>query len=706
MRPHSQNKKYSSKNSEISPTKSISVTTYTSRPSTCNPRMKSLNKTLKTPVSESKFVFQSELETQSVPIKYLFDKATTFYYQSDYKAASKTFSKALELNKNLWKCWNNLGVSYLMLNNLNEGLNSFYNALSLDNSIESLYYNISLAFFKFDKLKEAVICIKSSKSILEKPSEWYLKHEKYLQDASVQKQKSILGINSYKIHVNSNFSTPTPTRATFFDRSARKNDAEKIFNYSIGLNQEEIVTKRSILTPGEENTENLKVKIKKLKEKLSTDMKNLLKKPIPRPTKLESKFITHEELQELKNEYKKPNELRNYEKINLIAGKLEFFKKFNEETRQKLYEIGKIKFYKQDDIIFNQGDTADSMYVILKGAVSIEKQEKSFGSTPIVINSIYDGKQFGELALINSVKVDNKSNERAATCKACEKTYLLCIPKEDYSEILLMCNKEDLDYKINFFSRLSMFRNVNKTFLFNLATNIDAKNYKLNDVILAKGEIPKGLYIISYGCAVLFTEGYTIKHKYNDEYSPVRNQRPKPPPLYFSLSPPSKPIKNPLFDQSPVLETYQNQDSSRKDLSKFLSKKQIKDINEENTLVQDRMPFATLQELDFFGGRAILEGSYGKSIQNSPSKFSIVVQSSRLQVFVITKYHLQFLNHEMTAQLLTVLEKSYEIDCPPSVNAEEMDNLLKNWQKFKSSLIKNTRKENFVSKHRNNFPFY
>jgi len=109
--------------------------------------------------------------------------------------------------------------------------------------------------------------------------------------------------------------------------------------------------------------------------------------------------------------------------------------------------------------------------------------------------------------------------------------------------------------------------------------------------------------------------------------------------------------------------------------------------------------------MDFFGGRTILQGFTHETTEIEPSKFSIVAQSSTVEIFLITRYHLQFLTQEMSLQFSTILEKSYEVDCPNEVDPGQMDKLFQTWQDYKVQLISSIRKDNYISKHKLNYPF-
>ena len=715
MRPNSSFEKKNLRKSDQTVYKSNNTTLCTSRPNTSpfKTSVKSANGLLKLQYPAFEYIFIEDYDSQSISINYCLNKAKELYHQKKYTFAMRLYIKALELDKIQWRAWNNLGVCYLMQKNLNDAVNCFHESIKIDKFIEISYFNISLAYLNFEKYQEAGLCVKSAKTIIKDISKEYIKLEKTITICGIEKQKSVLGQKIYsKINKNN---TPPPLTSEYL-RSRCSRQANDTPNESttdvIGFNQTDIIEKSNFLRPNEEIAENLNAKIRKLRDKVIQDMKTLIKKEIPGPSKLDSKYITQEELKEIKIEFSKVKEERSYRSIDISLKKLIFFQKFNYEIRRKIYDMCEIKCFLPGEVIFSQGEVGENMYVILKGAITIQKEGPEFRGQNVIVNSIYDGRQFGELALLNSLNSSSSNNARTASCIACEKTYLLFMPKLNYSEIILLSDRNELEEKMIFFSKLSIFKGFDKKFFLALSTNIEKKTYKFNEIVLEKGEVPKGLYIIFQGYAVLYTEGYSIREKFTDKYSPIRTQRPRPKPMFFSISPTEKP-KSPKLDEfeiSPIIRIVKkemNEMNSEKMITvkKFLKKNQVESLNDENHLIKDRIPFASIQEMDFFGGRAILVGQYGNTCENSPSKFSIVAQSSTVELFLITKYHLQFLTQEMNIQLLTILGKSYEVDCPPEINPQEMDNLFKSWQSFKFQLIKDIKKENYITKHKNNFPY-
>ena len=676
---------------QLPTSKSNNTTLSTQRPSSTplKSRLRSHREHLQKPCLNLDFVFFSEIETESVSLNYCFEKAVYLYSVQNFSFACRMFSKVLELDKQNLSSLNNYSVCCIKLNDLNEAIKGFHEMMQIDRSLEASYFNIALSYLVFDKPQEALLCIKSSEGLVGKPSDKFKELEKFIQNYSADKSKKIL---SKKVFLKTSDYEPLVI--------TRKSPLKKVdlednkVNKPAGFNQSPVNGKSHSPIFDEEVIDKMRAKMTKLRTKVYKDIKHLIKKDIPKVGKLESKYLTQEELKELKIEFQKVPAERVYDRIDLILSKLLFFQRYSKEVKNQIYELGEIKCYLPGEIIFSQGDVGDSMYVVLKGAITIEKEGIEFGGKKIVINSLYDGRQFGELALLNALNSKTMHNERTASCIAFEKSYLFCMPKLNLSEIILLSNKKELDEKLDFIENLSFFKGINRNMLMALASNIEITIYKLNEVLISKGDVPQGLFIVKKGHVELFTEGYTVKNKFNDEFSPVRTQKPRPSPMYFARNPPER-LKKRSRNENRIAESNSARISSR-DREK---------LGNGGHLIKDRISFASLKEFDFFGGRTIKQGFTHDGNKIQPTKFTIIAQSSTVEVIIITRYHLQFLTQEMSLQFFTILEKSYEVDCPDDIDADHMDKLFHSWQDYKCQLLSGIRKDNFISRHKLNFPF-
>ena len=83
-------------------------------------------------------------------------------------------------------------------------------------------------------------------------------------------------------------------------------------------------------------------------------------------------FYSMETLELLRNEIEKSEEMRNVSKLDSLLGKLYYLKKFSPFCRKKILRCCKFYEFEQNTIIFKQGDVADNVYIVLRGAVSIQ----------------------------------------------------------------------------------------------------------------------------------------------------------------------------------------------------------------------------------------------------------------------------------------------------------------------------------------------
>ena len=98
--------------------------------------------------------------------------------------------------------------------------------------------------------------------------------------------------------------------------------------------------------------------------------------------------------------------------LDRVLKQLKFFKRFDPIMRQKVYEQSQLISFKGHTVIFNQGDVGDKLYVILKGRVAVQINSQEYGHLPVVVATLSDGDQFGELSLINMNKVQDHSNKQ------------------------------------------------------------------------------------------------------------------------------------------------------------------------------------------------------------------------------------------------------------------------------------------------------
>ncbi|MBL0309698.1 MAG: cyclic nucleotide-binding domain-containing protein [Bacteroidetes bacterium] len=109
------------------------------------------------------------------------------------------------------------------------------------------------------------------------------------------------------------------------------------------------------------------------------------------------------------------------EKVLLLKS-LSLFEETPETVLAEVAEILEEVEYEEGQNIFHEGDLANSMYIIFKGAVNIHK-----GSHSLAI--LKENDFFGELALLDT-------ETRSASATAQSETFLLKIDQEPFYELM------------------------------------------------------------------------------------------------------------------------------------------------------------------------------------------------------------------------------------------------------------------------------
>ncbi len=81
--------------------------------------------------------------------------------------------------------------------------------------------------------------------------------------------------------------------------------------------------------------------------------------------------------------------------------------------------------YEPGETVFNEGDTGDSLFMILSGRVEVLKR---FGARPQLVGTLGPGEYFGEMALLGR-------RPRSATTRALTPLDVLVLPGSDFSAL-------------------------------------------------------------------------------------------------------------------------------------------------------------------------------------------------------------------------------------------------------------------------------
>ena len=112
--------------------------------------------------------------------------------------------------------------------------------------------------------------------------------------------------------------------------------------------------------------------------------------------------------------------------VHTYIRKVPFFASLSPSALDQLESRVNLITYKKGDIIFNEGEIGNSLYIIRSGFVKVSKKQED---TEQIIAYISHGNYFGEMALIEDEK-------RSATISAFTKTEVIQVLKDDFNDLL------------------------------------------------------------------------------------------------------------------------------------------------------------------------------------------------------------------------------------------------------------------------------
>jgi CRP/FNR family cyclic AMP-dependent transcriptional regulator len=110
-----------------------------------------------------------------------------------------------------------------------------------------------------------------------------------------------------------------------------------------------------------------------------------------------------------------------------ILAKVEIFAGLSAVELETLMGSSVSRQYPKNTVIINEGDNADSLYVIDAGRVKVYCSDKN--GKEFIMNTLETGDYFGELALLDD-------DRRSASVRTMEKSSFRIIYKEDFERVL------------------------------------------------------------------------------------------------------------------------------------------------------------------------------------------------------------------------------------------------------------------------------
>ncbi|MBT3407689.1 cyclic nucleotide-binding domain-containing protein [Candidatus Woesearchaeota archaeon] len=138
-----------------------------------------------------------------------------------------------------------------------------------------------------------------------------------------------------------------------------------------------------------------------------------------------------------KNLFKK----RNNNSISTIIKNVDLFNELSKKQIKEIINLGHVRNYKENEIIFNKNEQSFGMFIILKGQVEIYINKNNKKQ---IIDNYKQSEYFGEISLIDK-------NIRKVNAIAKKETKLFYVFGEDFKELL----NKNKDISILFYKNLT-----------------------------------------------------------------------------------------------------------------------------------------------------------------------------------------------------------------------------------------------------------
>ena len=120
---------------------------------------------------------------------------------------------------------------------------------------------------------------------------------------------------------------------------------------------------------------------------------------------------TERHIEQIRSQYAKKHGDRNYKVLDVMMRHLRFIKRHDKDVRYRIFKHAEFVEIPARTVIFNKGEVADYMYIILKGRISCESNISMYDDIPIILATAKDGEAVGELAIIDNEALRNKDDK-------------------------------------------------------------------------------------------------------------------------------------------------------------------------------------------------------------------------------------------------------------------------------------------------------
>ncbi|KAM3137782.1 hypothetical protein pb186bvf_010202 [Paramecium bursaria] len=416
--------------------------------------------------------------------------------------------------------------------------------------------------------------------------------------------------------------------------------------------------------------------------------------------------LTYDQLLFLENELKLDDHERNYQELDQIIVKNQFFKRLDVGVRYGIMEQCKIEHKTIGDVLFDSQKSSRRTFIILSGSCSLQVSYKIKDSLiPIHILSYFDGQyisqenlankgdQKAEFELINKLKSHPSYKRWENQFKPSqivnskiivqENSYFISIQSDRFQKILIDPNKDILDTKLKTLSKIKFLKLEEHKVLLPLATTIQLKNFQQGDYLIKKGKTLDKLIIVNEGIFDVVVElrirrylkSEMIKQKlkqftFNRSYGD-----------YCERLPPKDPS-----DQSYMIHfCNQSFDDAAKSYQYGHKKR------EGDKLVYTHLQVVqSLKSGDVIGGRYILGNTEGIPSINYDARLSIVTSSVSAQIYFIDYKQFLSLPDQLQNKIQQGLTQINEFD---DFDVRTLTNEILQWDQEKEKQVLNIAKE-------------
>lgn len=193
--------------------------------------------------------------------------------------------------------------------------------------------------------------------------------------------------------------------------------------------------------------------------------------------------------------------------LSKFLAAVDFFSGLSESLRNDVAAIATIRSLRKDEPVYEEGDAALHLYVVLSGSVGTRVRDflRPNSLTFFVAATVAAGECFGQ----ESMGTEEHTLARTQTKVALERTELLQVDMRDYKGILRVGVAREASDKIDFVATLPLFEMCTLRELHRIAACMQVVRLAKNTVILRQGEAADRVYFIASGEVRVIHKVYT-----------------------------------------------------------------------------------------------------------------------------------------------------------------------------------------------------